>query len=259
MKISEEILDRINNVRVRIAEAIHDGDWSALGWNVALVLAVALVAIALAVAVLALVGKVLGTLLGKVLAVPLVLFILGLSYKMNFEDSRKAIRAKNQSVTLDEWADNIYEYMRDATFLVLREVSEYTANIIMPSSASAIELPENRYTVEDGYVIFHFCNRICGPVDTDQLKIDVQRTFRQKHRAHALNGFSRDLTEINGSYYCPLQIFGKPQDFGDCVQVSVVLATEKTVELTRAHKVLNLDNIVRTRKSQGTKFTDDEL
>lgn len=57
MKIRDEILERINSVRERIAQAIHDSDWSTVGWNVALVLAVVMVAVALAVGTLALVGK----------------------------------------------------------------------------------------------------------------------------------------------------------------------------------------------------------
>lgn len=258
MKIRDEILERFNKIRERIAQGIHDGDWSAVGWNVALVLAIVMVAFALAVGVLALVWKVLGTLLGKVLAVPLVLFVLGLSYKLNLEDSRGAHRAKRESATLDEWAEGIYEYVRDAMFLAFRAVSEY-ANIVTPPRASAIELVESPYTLEDGYAAFNFIAKVCGPIDVSSLKSDLTRTLRQLHRAHELNGIPRDLVQINGSWYCPLQILGKPQDLGDYVQVSVVFATEQTVELTRAHKLLNLDNIGIARKPQGKKLTDDEL
>lgn len=258
MSILEEIKTHIDNFKTRIAQEIHDKAWSSLGWDVALVIAVVMVAVALAVGALALVGKVLGTLLGKILAVPLVLFILGLSYKLNLEDSRAAYRAKRESATLDEWAEGIYEYVRDAMFLAFRAVSEY-ANIVTPPRASAIELVDNPYTLEDGYVVFNFIAKVCGPIDVGSLKSDLTRTLRQLHRAHELNGIPRDLVQINGSWYCPLQILGKPQDLGDYVQVSVVFATEQTVELTRAHKLLNLDNIGLARKPQGKKLTDDEL
>ena len=73
------------------------------------------------------------------------------------------------------------------------------------------------------------------------------------------NGISRDLVQINGSWYCPLQILGKPQDFGDHVRVSIVFATEKTIVLTNAQKVLNLDNIGHTRRPQSKELTDNEL
>lgn len=36
MKISDELRERWNQVRERIAQSIHDGDWSTLGWNIAL-------------------------------------------------------------------------------------------------------------------------------------------------------------------------------------------------------------------------------
>lgn len=258
MKIRDEILERFNKIRERIAQGIHDGDWSAVGWNVALVLAVVMVAFALAVGVLALVWWVLGTLLGKVFAVPLVLFILGLSYKMNLEDSRAAHRVKGESAMLEEWADGIYEYVRDAMFLAFRAVSEYT-NIVTPSRASAIELVESPYTLEDGYAVFNFIAKVCGSVDVDNLKKDLVRTVQQLHRAHELNGLPRDLVQINGAWYCPLQILGKPQDMGDYIQVSVVFATEKTVELTRARRLLNLDNTRYARRKRGETFTDDEL
>jgi len=252
MSIRDEILERVNNVRERIAQAIHDGDWSALGWNIALVLAIVMVAIALAVGVLALVGKILGTLLGKIITVPLVLLILGLSYQMN-RKGRGAIIGDPISSP-----EETYEYVRDAMFLVFRAVSEYT-NIIMPARASAIEFVDNPYTIEDEFVVYRFLAMLRGPIDIDSLKRDLTRTLQQMHRAHELNGIPRDLTEINGSYYCPLQIFGKPQDFGDYVQISVVFATEKTVALTRAHKLLNLDGVLGSRGKRSGTLEDDEL
>ena len=57
----------------------------------------------------------------------------------------------------------------------------------------------------------------------------------------------------------PLQILGNPQDFGEYVQVSVVFATEKTIELTHARKLLYLDDIGHARKRKGKNLTDDEL
>lgn len=253
MKITDAILERINHVRERIAQAIHDGDWSTVAWNAALVLAVIMVAVALSVGVLALAWKVLSTLLGKIFAVPLALLILGLSYKINFEDSRTARRVQNESAALDEWAEEMYDYVRDAMFLVFRAVSEYS-DIVTPSRCSAIELPENCYSIEDGFVVFNFIAKVCGPVDTAQLKMDMQTALRQMHRTHELNGIPRDLAEINGSYYCPLQILGKPQDLGDHVQVSVVFANEKTVELTHAHKLLNLDHTSHARRKRDVRL-----
>lgn len=102
IKIRNEILERFNKIRERIVQAIHDGDWSAVAWNVAIVLAI--VAVALGRGRSGLAWKVLGTLLGKIFAVPLVLFILVLSYKMNLENSRAAYCVKSEFAMLDEWA-----------------------------------------------------------------------------------------------------------------------------------------------------------
>ena len=226
MSIRDEIRERFNNIRECIAQGIHDGDWSAVGWNVALILAIVMVAVALGVGALALVWKILGTLLGKVFAVPLFLLIFGLA------------------VTDPE---QVYGYVLNALFLVFRAVSEYSTNIVMPSRPSAIELTDEPYTIEDGYVVYNFLAKTCGPIDTAQLKRDMTRTIRQMHQAHELNGIPRDLVQINGAWYCPLQILGNPQDFGEYVQVSVVFATEKTIELTHA------------RKRKGKNLTDDEL
>lgn len=256
--IISSIMGRLNEFSEHTAQAIRDSDWKTVAQSTGIALAAVLFILALVVVILILIGKALGTLLGKVLAVPLVLFILGLSYKMNLEDSRAIHKAKSESAKLDEWAEGIYEYVRDAVFLAFRAVSEYT-NIITPSRASTIELVDTPYTLEDGYAVFNFIAKICGPIDVDSLKSDLTRTLQQLHRAHELNGIPRDLVQINGSWYCPLQILGKPQDMGDYVQLSVIFATEKTVELTRAHKLLNLDNTRYARRQRGETLTDDEL
>lgn len=256
--ILDAIKGHVDRIRKNVAQAIKDVDVPTLARYGGIGLIALLAVIALGVGVLALVGKILGTLLGKVLAVPLVLFVLGLSYKLNLEDSRAAHRAKCESATMGEWAENIYEYVRDAMFLVFRAVSEYT-NIVTPSRPSAIELVDTPYTLEDGYAVFNFVVKVCGPVDVVNLKNDLMRTIQQMHRAHELNGIPRDLTEINGGYYCPLQILGKPQDFGEYIQVSVVFATEQTVKVALLRRSLNLDNIGRAHGPQGKNLTDDDL
>ena len=253
--IINAIKDYFNNIRLNTAQAIRNRDWSAVGWNIALVLAIVFVAVGLSVVGLVLMGKILSTLLGKFLATPLAVCI-GIALLRQYLQMEQD---KRNNPPPPPSPEEEHELVCDAAFLVLRDVAEYTPNLVSPSRPSAIECPDDPYTIEDGYVVHNFLDKICGPVDLDQLKIDIQRTFRQKHRAHELNGFSRDYVEINGSYYCPLQIFGKPQDFGDFIQISVVLATETTVKLTRAHKLLNLDNIGRTRGSRGVTLTDDEI
>ena len=42
------------------------------------------------------------------------------------------------------------------------------------------------YTLEDGYAVFNFIVKICGPVDVDGLKNDLACTVQQLHRARRL-------------------------------------------------------------------------
>lgn len=248
-----DILDALNEkkkkIQKNVGKAIRDTNVPVLAQYIGILLVVLIIAVALGVGVLALVWKVLGTLLGKVFAVPLFLLIFGLAVT----EQRKP-RTGGREIDPEQ----VYEYVLNALFLVIRAVSEYS-NIIMPSRPSAIELTDEPYTIEDGYVVYHFLAKTCGPIDTAQLRRDMTRTIRQMHQAHEFNGIPRDLVQINGAWYCPLQILGKPQDLGEYVQVSVVFATEKTVELTRAQKLLNLDNIGHAHKRQGKNLTDDEL
>lgn len=257
-KIKESLMERWNNHTEKIAQAIRKGDWFTVAKYLGIMLVVLLCGLALILLLFTLVGKVFGPLLLKIVTIPTVLFVLYLSYKANYEDSQAAKRAKIESSALDEWADSVYEYVRDAVFLVLRAVAEYT-NIVIPPRASAIELVDNPYSIEDGYVVFHFMSKVSGPLDLAQFKEDFQRTLRVMHRADELHGIPRTLVEINGSFYCPLQILGNPIDLGDSVQISMVFTTEKTVKLTHAYKLLNLDNVGRARRSRETKLTDDEL
>lgn len=254
MNILEEIKARINDFKARNAQTIHDGDWSTLGRNVAFVIAMLMVAIAFAVGVLALVGKVLGTLLGKIFATPLAVFIGLLILRQYLQTEQK-----ERGVPLPPPPEETYEYVRDALFLVFRAVSEYTPSLVMPARPSAIEFVDAPYTIEDGYVVYNFMAKTCGPIDTSQLKSDLARTLQQMQRAHELNGIPRDLVEINGGYYCPLQIFGKPQDMGEYVRIAVVFATEETIKLTLCQRTLNLDHIHHTRGTRGKNLTDDEL
>lgn len=254
-KISDAIIERLNRFGEEIAQYISNSNNRTFAQNACIALLALPCVLMLIVAIFTLVGKIFGSLLMKIITVPLMLFILGMSYKMNYGDSH---RPKNESVELEAWAEEMYEYVQNALFLVFRSVSAYT-NIVMPSRASAIECTDSPYSVEDGYTVFNFILKACGKIDTVQLKLDIQRTLRQMHRAHELNGIPRDLVEINGSYYCPLQILGEPRDYGDYIEVSVVFATEKTVALTHAHKLLNLDNVKSAHRHRTKMPYDDEL
>ena len=250
MSILEEIQARINAFKDHIAQAIHDGDWSTVGWNVALVLAVVMVAVALAVGTLALVGKILGTLLGKVLAVPLVLFVLGLSYKYNLEDSHKARQTERDADTLERWAEQVYGYVRDSTYYVVQAMAGRVRLIIKPNAPWDIEM-QNRFFRQGEHMVFQFFVQLLGPMEKPRFEQKLTDCMVQLHREGRLVGITSELVEINNLPYCPLQVLNvEPYDDGYVVQI--VYADEDTVTTVKRGQQ-------RQRKSPSQKFFDDEL
>lgn len=256
--ILNAIKAHVDRLRKNVANAIRDVDVPALVRYGGVTLVVLLVVIALAVGVLALVGKIFSTLLGKFLATPAAVFVVLLILRWYSQSEQDKRKAPPFTPDIGEVEDE-HELVQDATFLVIQDVADYTPNLIMPSRPSTIECPDNPFTIEDGYVVHNFQVRTRGPVDLDRLKSDLRKTFSQKHRAHELNGFPRDYVEIDGGFYCPLQILGIPQDFGDFIQIAIVRTTAETVKLTRAHRMLNLDNVGHARRKRNGTLTDDEL
>lgn len=244
MSIRNEILERCNKARERIAKAIHDGDWSALGWNVALVLAIVMVAVALSVGVLALVGKILGTLLGKIFAVPLALSILGLSYKMNCKERQ----TDRDTAALEKWARQVYFYVRDSMYYVFRAVARRT-NVQIPDDPSDIEM-RNRFFLQGRHIVFQFYVLLLAAQDKVKFTEKLTDTMAQLHRDGRFLGITEDLVKVNGLLYCPLQVLNvEEHDNGYVVQI--VFADEETIPLVeRAQE--------RQRKTPGKTLFDDE-
>ena len=231
MKIREEILARFNAVRERIAQGIHDSDWSAVGWNVALIAAVVMVAVALAVGILALVWKILGTLLGKIFAVPLVLFILGLSYKMNLEDSHRAHIVERTVEALTRWAEQMYGYVRDSMYLVIQNMADRVSIIVKPNAHWDIEM-KNRFFRQGDHIVFQFFVQMLAPMEKADFARKLTDTLVKMHREGKLVGITSELVEINNLPYCPLQVLNvKPYDDGYVVQI--VYADEDTITLVK--------------------------
>lgn len=258
--ILNSIKKRCNEFTETIAQAIEEGDWKLVARSAGLIcLAVGLLLTALLV-VLALLWRVLGTFLGKIfmslVGGPFILYLLFLSYKVNREDALKSHQKQSDSADLEAWAESVYGHLRDAVFFVFRSMSEYTA-IVKPTSPSSVELP-NGISIRDGYAVFTFYARVLEDVDVAQLKRDMARVLSQKVKAHELEGIPADLVQINGAYYCPLQIFDCV-DYGDSINVSIVFANEKTVELVRARKMLRLENPKLHRQAKREAPYDDQL
>lgn len=260
MKIKEAIKKRFNDFDLKIAEAIETGNWKFITHNIGICCLLLSVFFAITIILLIVCSRLFGEyvkrILGFFVGIPLMIYILFLSYQKNHNDFRKSHENHQKNNQLEVWAENIYEYVRDAMYLVFRSMSDYTA-IVMPSSPSAIELP-NGISIKNNYVVFNFIARVRDIVEPTQIKHDLNRTLSQMLRAHELNGIPSELVLINGSYYMPLQIYDIV-DWGDSISVSVVFADENTVNIIKARKIPHFEISSKRPHNKPDPLYDDEL
>lgn len=248
MSIRDAILERFNNIRERIAQGIHDSDWFTVGWSVALIAAVVMVAVALAVGVLALVWKILGTLLGKIFSIPLVLLAIGLVYDNSLSGLRKESIVERSKEALERWAGQVYFYVRDSMYYVLRAVARRT-NVQMPDDPADIEM-RNQFFRQGGHIVFQFYAQVLGTQDKAKFEQKLRDTIVQLHKDGRFVGLSDELVEINGFLYCPLQVLNV-EECDDGFVVQIVFADKETIPLVeRAQE--------RQRKAPGKTLYDDE-
>lgn len=248
MKIRDEIFEQFNIVRERIAQGIHDNDWSAVGWNVALIAAVIMAVVALAVGVLALVWKILGTLLGKIFSVPLVLVVISLVYEKFFGSSRKARQTEHNGEALERWAGQVYYYVRDSMYYVFRTVARRTS-IQMPDDPADIEM-RNKFFRQGGHIVFQFYAQVLGTRDKAKFEQKLRDTIVQLHKDGRFVGLSEELVEVNGLLYCPLQVLNM-EEHDDGFVVQIVFADKETIPLVERGQE-------RQRKAPGKTLYDDE-
>lgn len=249
-EILDAIKDHVDRIRKNVAKAITDVDVPTLARYSGISLIVLLVVITLGVGTLALVGKILGTLLGKVFAVPLVLFVLGLSYKMNFEDSRKARQTERIGETLEQWAEQVYGYVRDSMFFVVQAMASRVSAIIKPNAHWDIEM-KNRFFLQGDHIVFQFFVQMLAPMEKADFAQKLTDTLVRMHREGQLVGITSELVEINNLPYCPLQVLNvKPYDDGYVVQI--VYAEEDTITMVEREQE-------RQRKAPGKTLYDDKL
>lgn len=252
--------DRFDKFNQRIAQGIASDDRRVFSRSVlttALMLFFTLVVILLIlVGICRFFQSYWGRQLLKIIIGVLVLYLLYLSYRANREGNTQKRAEKAANNHLEVWAEDIYEYVRDAIFLVLRSVSEHT-EIVMPTSPGTVELP-NPISIRDGYAVFNFFAKVRNPVDPTQIKWDLTRTLNQMIRAHELNGIPCDLVQINGSYYCPLLILNIV-DFGDSINISMAFADEKTVQIAKAFKQPNFQRLQGQHAKSSDSPYDDQL
>lgn len=258
--IYHAIKQRFDDLGNDIAQGISNSDWNRVARGIGIILF--MIAITASICLLILMGawKFLHSFWGKklltVIGGALLICLLYASYRANKGDSLKKVSQTAENLQLEVWAEDVYECVRDAIFLVLRSLSEHT-EIVMPTSPGTVELP-NRISVKDGYVVFNFFAKVRTPVDSVRIKQELNRTLSQLARAHELNGIPSELVLIKGTYYCPLLIMDV-LDFGDSINMAVAFADERTVEIAKTRKQLNSGRL-REMNLQGHNVPyDDQL
>jgi len=237
--IYTKVKERVNDFLEDTAEAIEDGDQPHLIRNIIISI----------VTLLGIIGG-FALLLGSVyifrhtllvwFGVPVLIIAMLASH---FEGQRPTDVCKvdrTEVLLLQERAEAVYEFVRDAIFLVLRDVAEYTS-VIRPKAPSSIET-NVRFYFRDSVAVFQYNALTCDDVDIAQLQKDIQRVLSQKLRAQELPGISAKLVTVEGSTYLPLQIL-TVTDCGASVNVEVVFANDRSIPLIEAKRRFHLEQI----------------
>lgn len=251
---------RINELGDDIADGISSSNWRRVACSIGILLLMIVVTAMFCVLVLMGLWWFFQSFWGRKLLELLcgigVICLLCASYRENLKDQRQQVYAKNDQSHIEVWAEDVYEYVRDAVFLVLRAASDYS-DIIMPTSPGTIELP-NGISIKDGYAVFNFFARVRSSVDIARIQRELNRTLSQMIRAHELKGIPAELVLINGAYYSPLLIMDV-LDYGDSINIAVAFADERTVGIAKARKQLSLERFRELpSQNRGVPY-DDEI
>lgn len=247
--ILDAIKGHVDRIRKNVAQAIKDVDVPTLARYGGIGFIALLIVIALGVGVLALIGKSLGTLLGKIVSVPLVLLVIGLVYDGFLSGSRKAHIVERTAEALTRWAEQMYGYIRDSVYFVIQNMADRVSIIVKPHSHWDIEM-KNRFFLQGDHVVFQFFVQMLAPMEKADFTRKLTDTLVKMHREGKLVGITSELVEINNLPYCPLQVLNvEPYDDGYVVQI--VYADEDTITLVKREQQ-------RQRKSPGKTLYDDE-
>lgn len=154
--------------------------------------------------------------------------------------------------------EELYSYLRNAVFLVLRAMSEFCP-VVKPGSMESVELP-NGIAIRQNYIVYNFLIRLEGEISPEKLKRFFTETMGQMIRAHKLEGLPSDLVCINGIYSSPIIVMDVV-DYGDSATISLVFADKITIELAKKQRLLNLElqkGKDKLRRKETDLF-DDEL
>ena len=128
-------------------------------------------------------------------------------------------------------AEEVYDFVRDAAYSVIADVSEYTP-LVRPASPSAIETNVRIY-VREHVAFFQFNSPISDTVDVNDLRERLQTRLTQKLRGLELPGIPSEMVIWHNRPYVPLQIYSV-SDTGASVNMDLVFADDASIPLLEA-------------------------
>ncbi len=228
------IKEQIDIFAEETAEALENGERLHFYKNILIGIMGVLVVVALVTGVCAIIYLSRRKILALI-GTPLLLALMVASYFENKKDIQKTRSSNQERFVAELEAEDIYDFVRDAIFLVLRDVSEYTLSIKRPLSPSEIEAA-SRYEIRDGNIaVFKFTARTTGEVDTKQLIRDMDNVIKQKLRAGEFRNLPPRMLAINGKYYAPIQLL-KITDISSYINIDVCMATERSAAYIDAQR-----------------------
>lgn len=166
-----------------------------------------------------------------------VLFPLGVIFALviYFEKKTPEIESSSDNSLEDELvrqrAEEAHDFVRDATYSVIVDVSEYTP-LVRPASPSAIETNVRIY-VREHVAFFQFNCPISDTVDANDLRERLQTRLTQKLRGHELPGIPSEMVIWNRHPYAPLQVYSV-SDTGASVNIDLFFADDVSIPLLEA-------------------------
>lgn len=128
-------------------------------------------------------------------------------------------------------AEEAHDFVRDATYSVIVDVSEYTP-LVRPASPSAIETNVRIY-VREHVAFFQFNCPISDTVDANDLRERLQTRLTQKLRGRELPGIPSEMVIWNRHPYAPLQVYSV-SDTGASVNIDLFFADDVSIPLLEA-------------------------
>lgn len=166
-----------------------------------------------------------------------VLLPLGVIFALviHFEKKGPEIKSLSDNSLEDELvlqrAEEAHDFVRDATYSVIVDVSEYTP-LVRPASPSAIETNVRIY-VREHVAFFQFNCPISDTVDANDLRERLQTRLTQKLRGRELPGIPSEMVMWNNRPYVPLQIYSV-SNTGASVNIDLVFADDVSIPLLEA-------------------------